>query len=61
MDCYIAAKKESLKPIHITKRLDYATKYIDWTLNEWANIIMFDEFTYTSGDPGQVKVWGPRN
>jgi hypothetical protein len=40
---YIAAKKPGLSAENIHKRLDWAMKYKDWTIEDWKKVIWLDE------------------
>ena len=40
---YIAAKKPGLSAENVQKRLDWAMKYKDWTIEDWKKVIWSDE------------------
>jgi len=40
---YIAAEKPGLRAENITKRLEWALKYKDWTVEDWKRVIWSDE------------------
>jgi len=40
---YIAAQKPGLTADHIRKRLEWAEKYKDWTIEDWKKVIWSDE------------------
>ena len=43
MGSYIAVKKPGLSAENIRKRLDWAIKYKDWTIEDWKKVIWSDE------------------
>ena len=40
---YIAAQKPGLRPENVIKRLDWAERYKDWTVEDWKRVIWSDE------------------
>jgi hypothetical protein len=40
---YIAAEKPGLRPENIAKRLEWAEKYKNWTIEDWKRVIWSDE------------------
>ena len=39
----VKRKRQLLEPKHINQRLEFAKKYINWTVNDWKRIIWSDE------------------
>src|SRR5438105_4192268 len=39
----VRRKKPLLRPMHRSKRLDFAKKYKNWTMNDWNRVIWSDE------------------
>ena len=43
LDSYIAAQKPGLRAENVVKRLEWAKKYKDWTIEDWKRVIWSDE------------------
>ncbi|GBN65601.1 Transposable element Tc1 transposase [Araneus ventricosus] len=55
----IAAKKPFLKPVHRTKRLQFAMYYINFPMADWKEVIFTDEKIFASTGYGSIRVWRP--
>jgi transposase len=54
----IAAKKPFLSTVHRQRRLEFARKHQDWTVEDWRKVIWCDESTFEIGkNSRQVRVW----
>ena len=56
----IASKKEKLEEWHRKARHEYAYSHLNYTPLFWSKVTYIDEFSFNTGDPGQIKVWRER-
>ena len=49
LDSYIAAQKPGLRPENVEKRLEWAMRYKDWTVEDWKHVIWSDESSLKIG------------
>lgn len=59
LKCRIPARKPFLKPIHIEKRLAFAANHIDWTVDDWHNVVFSDEKIFRASYRGPLRVYRP--
>lgn len=54
----IARKKPFLSRVHKEKRLAFAKSHVNWTVEQWKNVIWTDEATFEIGKNfRQIRVW----
>jgi hypothetical protein len=54
----IACKKPFLSQVHKEKRLAFAKSHVNWTVEQWKNVIWTDEATFEIGKKfRQIWVW----
>jgi DDE superfamily endonuclease/Transposase len=59
---YIAANKPGLRDVNVDKRLEWAMKYKDWTVDDWKRVIWSDETILRVGvNPRRQWVIRPKN
>jgi hypothetical protein len=44
---FVAAQKPLLKPEQIQRRLEWAKKYAEWTVDDWREVVFSDESPFT--------------
>jgi transposase len=56
--CRVARKKPFLTARHIAKRLEFARKYKDWTVEQWRKVLWTDEASFERGKSSrQAHAW----
>lgn len=57
----IACRRPFVSEKQTATRLDWARRYINWTVNAWATVIWSDEATFVTGERGRLyitrRVW----
>jgi hypothetical protein len=54
----VKKRKPYLKQVHIKARLDFAHKYLDWTIEDWSRVVFSDETKINRlGSDGRCWTW----
>lgn len=53
----VAVKKPFISKLNIKKRLEFAIKYKDWTIQDWSKVLFSDESLFTLHWNGKRRVW----
>ena len=58
---YWAAKKPYMSPENKRKRLAWAKEHLNWTIDQWANVLWSDESPFVLRYHGKQRVWRLHN
>lgn len=53
----MACQRPLLTQNHKRVRLEFATRHLSWTVDDWMNVVFTDESTFTSKWDQQRRVW----
>lgn len=58
---YWAARKPFISKINQTKRLNWAKEHLNWTIEQWKQVLWTDESPYCFSSKAKKKVWRGHN
>lgn len=54
---FVAARKPLLTTVHRERRLEFADRHINWTSDQWRQVIFSDESTFSTCGNQRLRVW----